>query len=342
MFLVLAMSAVLGFLLGSNFSRNSSLLQPPPPRMPHAKFQIPCEPRRSAAGAPFLTLEAGLATAAARVREAFPQRFSRLAVYVQVNETNLAFARNMIVLSNRTVPPLLPLILFHAVDARSRDFLQTQAAALSLFEEPSVGSARELDAVHRIVSLGYDVLLMSVRTIVLRNPLNHLADSTSCDITVGLGPDANSSLVLAWNDTGRLGSHGLPLRANSGFMLWRSAPSSMAFLGKFLKQPGLDFDRFLATEFRGIQPKNFRAFSGDRVRYSKCILWGPVTVHVLPPCYFATMDHLRQHVPQVVAVQPYVLFPDVAVENGVARLDDAELRAGALDTTWGWDQLWAA
>lgn len=155
----------------------------------------------------------------------------RLTVVVPVDNPSLLLASTFIARAAQTVPPLLPLVLFVALDVPSHVFLLKHNVSATL--QPRFISVFEI--MHSIVSLGYDVFYMHVSSIPLRNPLNHLIELPLCDYTCALDESQRLSIYkgiltkdpsekkmdrgnipkyLWQQEANRLGDESMPIKCN--------------------------------------------------------------------------------------------------------------------------------
>jgi len=267
----------------------------------------------------------------------------------RVDQSSLRFVDNFIAMAARTIPPLLPHVVFVASDTMARSAFEARSPAVlhAAMDAPS-----PFHVALRVLELGFDALVLDPSSLPMRHPLNHLLDVPRCDLAAGLDHADPSRLLvfkglvdlpgsserkmdrghipsLVWKaEANRLGAGDLPVVVNPRAMLWqRLNGRALVFLRAVVTHLGDDakrspadlsaaFNAYLATVFAADVTKDVRLFTADRVRYSGCVELGPVGWHPLSPAFFANAGHLEQLLPQRFAVTPYLVFANLTAVGG--------------------------
>jgi hypothetical protein len=227
-------------------------------------------------------------------------------VLVMVNNGFIDMAIQQLHQMRQTRPPILN-VVFVALDllaynvlkrkgvAVYRDENETFDAVASDFRTPSYNQIviHKFLLLQRALELGFDVLMLDVDVVLLRNPFNYFVDFAKCDVLVTvetLPPGIHENTDQRWS------GDGVALWINTGFMFWRNSAPSRTLLHAFARpenrRSGMD-DQYEFNQFLKASPHAPEALNLPWTqRLHQCAVYGGVSMHVLSPYLFGSQRHM--------------------------------------------------
>lgn len=187
----------------------------------------------------------------AKLEAVNPERaWHSLVFLVQLNFAFIEFAYNFHFHASRTVPPSTERLLFVALDDDTHAALQSRG--MLSYRAPGNFSGAQIEfrakgwntimynkftMIRRLHGFGYDVLLLDVDALLLRNPVNYLVDLPRCDAYL-TAEQVNNSQLLGVTETRWAGTYDHKksytlINLNAGVMLWRNSPAARLALADF-------------------------------------------------------------------------------------------------------------
>ena len=246
--------------------------------------------------------------------------------------------------ARRVWPPILPSVVFFALDPAMHVHFQHLNLTSHLVSNATFSADKQsfrskeynkivghkFHLVLDVLKRGYDVFLIDVDVVLLKHPLSFIMDLASCDMTVTL-ESFDSLKLMDINPTRFGGWPDFKLFINTGVLLWRSTPKTIALIEEFLtprwRRPNSgddqnEFNKFMLAHFDDaalsaaqVDRRSYR----DVHRGASCFEYGNLSMQILPASLFPGSYHAEFRMPQRAMMEPVLVHFNVRCAAPRAR-----------------------